>query len=133
MFTEFDPDKSGHVAFPDFKYALEEKLQIRTVKPLDVQVLAKRYRSNQRSVGEDMVQYEKFFQDYEKLEQLGLRAGFDPLKNKQQMDNLTMTMQQQSVPKEFTAQAKDIYTKMSEYCKKTDIVDKLCESLALCD
>jgi hypothetical protein len=32
---------------------------------------------------EDMISYEKFFADYEKIEKFGLKAGFDALKNKQ--------------------------------------------------
>lgn len=32
---------------------------------------------------EDMVRYEKFFQDYERIEKLGLRAGDDPLKKEE--------------------------------------------------
>ena len=29
-----------------------------------------------------MIEYNKFFADFEKIEKLGLKAGFDPLKNK---------------------------------------------------
>ena len=82
IFTDFDLQKSGHVHFTDFKYAIEEKLNCKSLKPFDLQFLAKRYRSNQRGVPEEMVQYEKFFQDYEQIEKFGLKAGFDPLKTK---------------------------------------------------
>jgi hypothetical protein len=46
IFNEFDPEKTGHVNFYDFKYAIEEKLNSKTLKPLDLMVLAKRYKSN---------------------------------------------------------------------------------------
>lgn len=80
IFTEFDPQKSGHVHFNDFRHAIEEKLNTKSLKPLDLQFLSKRYQSNQRGVSEDMVQYEKFYQDYERMEKFGLKAVNDPLK-----------------------------------------------------
>lgn len=63
IFTEFDQSKSGHVHFEDFLYGIKEKLGIRygIVKDLDIQVLAKRYKSNQRGIPDEMVQYEKFY------------------------------------------------------------------------
>ena len=41
IFNEFDPSKTGYVEFQDFKFAIEEKLNCRDMKLLDLQFLAK--------------------------------------------------------------------------------------------
>ena len=46
IFTEYDFQKTGHVSFVDFRHAIDEKLNAKSLKPLDLQVLAKRYKSN---------------------------------------------------------------------------------------
>ena len=81
IFSQIDYAKTGIVHFSDFKFALEDKLHVKHLKLLDMQVLSKRYKPT-RTGAEDMVEYAKFFNDYEKIEKLGLRAGFDPLKGK---------------------------------------------------
>ena len=66
---------------------------------------------------EDMVQYDKFFKDYEKIEKFGLRAGVDSLKNQQ---DKTM---QQNKPVELPPEVKKIYNDMGNYTKKMNFVE----------
>lgn len=77
-FTSFDLEKQGFVHFDSFTIALEDKLKIASITPLDIKVLSKRYKKVNGI--EEVVEYPKFFADYEKFEQLGMRAGHDPLK-----------------------------------------------------
>lgn len=87
-------------------------------------MLLKRYKSNQRGMPDDMIQYEKFFQDYEKIEKLGLNAGIDPIKQRQNEQNLELNKG------ELPPEVKKIYNDMSNYVKKMQIIDKLCDLLA---
>ena len=61
IFNEFDPTHTGYVSFIDFKYAIEQKLKAFEIKAIDMELLAKRYKSVQSGIPADMVQYEKFF------------------------------------------------------------------------
>ena len=69
-----------------------------------------------------MIQYEKFYQDYERMEQLGLRAVVDPLKEKhiQEVTSQNLKVTQR---KEQTPESKKVYDGMSGYCRKLGIVD----------
>ena len=49
-----------------------------SIRKLDIKVLSKRYKKI--SVQDEVIEYPKFIADYEKFEQLGMRAGHDPLK-----------------------------------------------------
>lgn len=49
---------------------------------LDIKIIAKRYKVVPPGYREEMVQYEKFFLDYERFEALGLKATLDPSTNK---------------------------------------------------
>lgn len=71
-----------------------------------------------------MVQYEKFFQDYEKIEKLGLNAGVDPIKQRQTEQSVLQNKG------ELPPEVKKIYNDMSNYVQKMQIIDKLCDSLA---
>lgn len=54
-------------------------------------MLSKRYRPS-RGGSDEMIEYNKFFADYEKIEKLGLKAGFDPLKNTNKDPNSQTTI-----------------------------------------
>ena len=46
IFTDYDYNKTGHVPFDDFKAAIELKMGITNIRPIDLMVLARRYRPN---------------------------------------------------------------------------------------
>ena len=66
-----------------------------------------------------MIQYEKFYQDYERMEKFGLKAGVDPLKNRDDVGK------DSGVPPEVS----QIYQNISNYSIKLQIIDKICEEL----
>ena len=43
-FSEYDYDKSGGVIYSDFKGCIQDRLKIHTLKDIDIEVLAKRYK-----------------------------------------------------------------------------------------
>lgn len=77
-FVDFDLEKHGFVVFDHFVIVLEDKLKVRSLRKLEIRVLSKRYKK--QSAQEEVIEYPRFIADYEKFEQLGLRAGHDPLK-----------------------------------------------------
>lgn len=81
IISEYDTERLGTIFFDDFKFALENRLKIKNMRLLDLKVLAKRYKAPpQRGSTEELVLYEKFFSDYDRFEQMGIKAGYDPLK-----------------------------------------------------
>jgi len=79
IFNDQDPHKTGYVSVPDFAFALEHKLNVVDLNELDVEFLATRYYGDDQT--NRLVQYERFFKDYEEMERLGLRAmKADPLR-----------------------------------------------------
>jgi hypothetical protein len=91
-FSEEDLEKKGHVTIEAFIKALQEKLKLRSLKMLDIKVLSKRYKKINGQ--EEVIEHAKFIADYEKFEQLGLRAGHDPLRPQGASARGALTMQQ---------------------------------------
>lgn len=82
IFSDLDENKTKLVNFADFMFAIKDKLGVKALKVVDYKLLAKRYKTNRigLSIDQDMLEYEKFFNDYSKIEKFGLKAGFDVFK-----------------------------------------------------
>ncbi|TNV88020.1 hypothetical protein FGO68_gene1522 [Halteria grandinella] len=129
-FTEFDLDKHGFVVFDSFVQVLENRLKVSSVSKLDIKVLSKRYKKI--SAQEEVTEYPKFIADYEKFEQLGMRAGHDPLKAQASGANNTGASQPAILQKAkpLTQPQQKLYQDMSAFFKAKNLVDPLCEALA---
>jgi len=128
IFSEYDQMKTGFVTFADFSLALDIKLQIKNLTTLDMQVLGKRYQSRTPS-GEELIQYDRFFTDYQRYELKGIGAGYDPLKEQGPQRAANAASSLTSRPLEQSADSKALYAKLGTYCQKNSFVDRICEAL----
>jgi len=116
VFNEFDPEKTGYVSHLDFKVGIQTKLNSQDIKELDLDFIGQKYKAA-RSGPQGMVQIEKFFNDFERIEKMGVKALEDPFRRDQPPE-------QEVKPISLPIPVQNLYQQMGRHIKQGDAINK---------